>query len=183
MHSDWINKFLVTVHNSAYLKRPDPSTLALRVKGRQRQTRYRLGCMCFLLEKIITRLYRVDTYPQVDPAKPVLVAGDPERFHERKVEQEGGIWYHDNLIAAVVSIATPSGTHIPFHCEMSPSECGGCKIGRGRDQSETDSVMKVSHNYLGVGFYTIFCFYNFFNLYTGFVNVFKAEGSKGHELH
>ena len=36
--NDWMNKFLVTVHNSAYLKRPDPSTLALRVKGRQRQT-------------------------------------------------------------------------------------------------------------------------------------------------
>ena len=43
-HSDWINKFLVTVHNSAYLKRPDPSkTLALRVKGRQRQTRSGYG--------------------------------------------------------------------------------------------------------------------------------------------
>ena len=27
MHSNWINKFLVTVHNSAYLKRPGPSTL------------------------------------------------------------------------------------------------------------------------------------------------------------
>ena len=38
MHSDWINKFLVTVHNSKYLMRPDPSTLALRVKRRQRQT-------------------------------------------------------------------------------------------------------------------------------------------------
>ena len=36
MHSD---QFLVTVHNSAYIKRPDPSTLALRVKGQQHQTR------------------------------------------------------------------------------------------------------------------------------------------------
>lgn len=39
----------------------------------------------------------------MDPDKPVLVAGDPERAHESTVEKEGGIWYHDNLIAAVVS--------------------------------------------------------------------------------
>ena len=31
-HSDEINKFLVTVHNSAHLKRPDPSTLPFWVK-------------------------------------------------------------------------------------------------------------------------------------------------------
>ena len=41
---------------------------------------------------------------QVDPDKPVLVAGDPERVHEHTVEKEGGIWYHDNLIAAVVRL-------------------------------------------------------------------------------
>ena len=35
MHSDWINKFLVTVQNSAHQKRPNPSTLAFRVKGQQ----------------------------------------------------------------------------------------------------------------------------------------------------
>ena len=33
MHSDWINKFLVTVQNSAHQK--SPSTLAFRVKGQQ----------------------------------------------------------------------------------------------------------------------------------------------------
>ena len=31
-----------------------------------------------------------------------MVAGDPERMHEAKVVEEGGIWYHDNLITAVV---------------------------------------------------------------------------------
>ena len=40
---------------------------------------------------------------QADPEKPVLVAGDPERAHEVKVVADGGIWYHNNLIAALVS--------------------------------------------------------------------------------
>lgn len=44
----------------------------------------------------------------MDPEKPVLVAGDPERSHESKVKEEGGIWYHDNLIAAVVSASVTS---------------------------------------------------------------------------
>uniref|UniRef100_A0A336KKY3 CSON011745 protein n=1 Tax=Culicoides sonorensis TaxID=179676 RepID=A0A336KKY3_CULSO len=34
----------------------------------------------------------------VDPNKPVLVAGDPERAHERKVQEEGGLRYHPNQI-------------------------------------------------------------------------------------
>ncbi len=33
---------------------------------------------------------------------PVLVPGDPEKSHESIVEKEGGIWYHDALIQAVV---------------------------------------------------------------------------------
>ena len=41
---------------------------------------------------------------QVDPERPVLVAGDPERFHECNVKKDGGIWYHDAVIQAVVSI-------------------------------------------------------------------------------
>ena len=41
---------------------------------------------------------------QVDPEKPVLVAGDPERTHEVKVVSDGGIWYHNNLIDALVSV-------------------------------------------------------------------------------
>jgi uridine phosphorylase len=40
---------------------------------------------------------------QVDPDKPVLVPGDPERSHELAVEEQGGIWYHDNLITSLVS--------------------------------------------------------------------------------
>lgn len=34
----------------------------------------------------------------VDPSKPVLAAGDPERAHEAKVKSEGGIHYHINQI-------------------------------------------------------------------------------------
>lgn len=34
----------------------------------------------------------------------VLVAGDPERKHMRKVEGEGGIRYHVNLLRAMVSL-------------------------------------------------------------------------------
>ncbi|KAL7643190.1 UNVERIFIED_CONTAM: hypothetical protein RMT77_006480 [Armadillidium vulgare] len=33
-----------------------------------------------------------------DPSKPVLIAGDPERAHEQKVKEEGGITYHINQI-------------------------------------------------------------------------------------
>lgn len=32
----------------------------------------------------------------------VLVAGDPERIHMRKVEQDDGISYHINLMDAMV---------------------------------------------------------------------------------
>ena len=35
---------------------------------------------------------------------PVLVAGDPERAHEAQVADDGGIWYHNNLIDVLVSI-------------------------------------------------------------------------------
>lgn len=31
---------------------------------------------------------------QVDPSKPVLVSGDPERAHMQAVDEEGGIRYH-----------------------------------------------------------------------------------------
>lgn len=36
--------------------------------------------------------------PAADPSKPVLVAGDPERAHMQKVDQEGGIDYHVNQL-------------------------------------------------------------------------------------
>ena len=40
---------------------------------------------------------------QSEPHEPVLVAGDPERAHAKKVEKDGGIYYHVNLLAAMVS--------------------------------------------------------------------------------
>ncbi|XP_058458431.1 uncharacterized oxidoreductase YjmC [Malaya genurostris] len=36
--------------------------------------------------------------PKTDESKPVLVAGDPERNHMKKVDQEGGLAYHENQI-------------------------------------------------------------------------------------
>ena len=34
--------------------------------------------------------------------EPVLVAGDPERAHTQKVNEDGGIYYHKNLLQAMV---------------------------------------------------------------------------------
>ncbi|XP_063593797.1 (2R)-3-sulfolactate dehydrogenase (NADP(+))-like [Penaeus indicus] len=46
--------------------------------------------------------------------KPVLVAGDPERLHMRKVEQEGGITYHINQINNLWKLAKYLGV-TPLH--------------------------------------------------------------------
>jgi len=40
---------------------------------------------------------------QADGETAVLVAGDPEREHMRKVRKDGGICYHVNLLKAMVS--------------------------------------------------------------------------------
>lgn len=40
--------------------------------------------------------------PQSDPSLPVLVAGDPERASMKRVKDNGGIFYHQSLIAAMV---------------------------------------------------------------------------------
>ena len=40
---------------------------------------------------------------QAEGETAVLVAGDPERAHMRKVEEDGGIYYHVNLVEAMVS--------------------------------------------------------------------------------
>lgn len=45
----------------------------------------------------------------VDPSKPVLVPGDPERIYIQKVEEEGGIQYHENQIKASVALAEALG--------------------------------------------------------------------------
>ena len=47
---------------------------------------------------------------QVDPEKPVLVAGDPECKHEEQVASDGGIWYHNNLIGVLVSVTNNINT-------------------------------------------------------------------------
>ncbi|XP_053685038.1 uncharacterized oxidoreductase YjmC [Sabethes cyaneus] len=36
--------------------------------------------------------------PRTDESKPVLVAGDPEKNHMKKVDEEGGLAYHENQI-------------------------------------------------------------------------------------
>eukprot|EP00794_Sanderia_malayensis_P008124 gene8124-8994_t len=41
----------------------------------------------------------------VEGESEVLVAGDPERKHIKKVEEDGGIYYHSNVIAAMDKIA------------------------------------------------------------------------------
>ncbi|EDO45090.1 predicted protein [Nematostella vectensis] len=43
--------------------------------------------------------------PPAEGEDGVLVAGDPERLHMRKVEQEGGIQYHVNLLDALDKLA------------------------------------------------------------------------------
>lgn len=55
---------------------------------------------------------RMDTFiqemRQLEPSesgKPVMVAGDPERTHIKKVEEDGGIHYHQNLVQAMKRLA------------------------------------------------------------------------------
>ena len=42
---------------------------------------------------------------KVDPTKPVLVAGDPERQHMAKSDKNGGIAYHPNQVKFFNEIA------------------------------------------------------------------------------
>jgi hypothetical protein len=41
----------------------------------------------------------------VDPEKPVLVAGDPERNHMKKVDQEGGVRYTPNQLKTCIDLS------------------------------------------------------------------------------
>ena len=41
-------------------------------------------------------------FKQAEGETEVLVAGDPERKHIKKVEEDGGIHYHVNVITAMV---------------------------------------------------------------------------------
>ena len=42
----------------------------------------------------------------MDEEKPVLVAGDPEHAHMVKVDEDGGIRYHESQLANLDDIAT-----------------------------------------------------------------------------
>ena len=44
-------------------------------------------------------------FHQIEGESAVLVAGDPEREHMRKVEKDGGIHYHVNLLSAMVRLS------------------------------------------------------------------------------
>lgn len=41
----------------------------------------------------------------VDPNKPVMVAGDPEKNHMKKVDEEGGVKYTPNQIQTCMDLA------------------------------------------------------------------------------
>ena len=43
-------------------------------------------------------------FHQIEGESAVLVAGDPEREHMRKVEQDGGVHYHVNVLSAMVRL-------------------------------------------------------------------------------
>ncbi|XP_055532126.1 uncharacterized oxidoreductase YjmC isoform X2 [Wyeomyia smithii] len=53
--------------------------------------------------------------PRTDESKPVLVAGDPEKIHMKKVDEEGGLAYHENQIKACNQLSERLGvTPIAF---------------------------------------------------------------------
>ncbi|CAD6192570.1 unnamed protein product [Caenorhabditis auriculariae] len=51
--------------------------------------------------------------PKADPSKPVLVAGDPEKEHEKLVEKLGGIPYHVNQIKFISEMADKLDVAMP----------------------------------------------------------------------
>lgn len=42
--------------------------------------------------------------PRIDPERPVLVAGDPERIHMEKIDKEGGLIYTENQLKTCESL-------------------------------------------------------------------------------
>lgn len=46
---------------------------------------------------------------QTDESKPVLAPGDPERNHMSKVDQEGGLAYHENQIKTCTQLSERLG--------------------------------------------------------------------------
>lgn len=57
------------------------------------------------LNKIFKQTRNPRAYFQVDESKPVLVPGDPERAHMKKVDEEGGLQYHINQITSCDQLA------------------------------------------------------------------------------
>jgi len=45
----------------------------------------------------------------VDPANPVLIAGDPERNHMKQVDADGGVKYHENQIKTCTALSARLG--------------------------------------------------------------------------
>ena len=91
---------------------------------------------------------------QADGETAVLVAGDPEREHMRKVRQDGGIRYHVNLLQAMVSIH--KRLRARKHVAGTKRE-KTCKIWRGRENAfgfapklseNTTSCSEWSHHFL-----------------------------------
>ncbi|OXA61225.1 uncharacterized oxidoreductase YjmC [Folsomia candida] len=56
-------------------------------------------------ERVSDLIHILRTLEPVDPNKPVLVAGDPERMHMKKVDAFGGVQYHINQINASRKLA------------------------------------------------------------------------------
>lgn len=57
-----------------------------------------------LWDQIVIFYYILNDF-QVDPSKPVLVAGDPERAHMEQVDKVGGIYYVDDQIKSCNNLA------------------------------------------------------------------------------
>lgn len=58
-----------------------------------------------------------------DPDKPVLVAGDPERIHMRKVDREGGLSYSRDQVNTNKKLANE------FKIRPMTADCSCCKVG------------------------------------------------------
>lgn len=54
-------------------------------------------------------IHQLKNLPPVDTEKPVLVAGDPERMHEEKVQKEEGILYHISQLDSLENLAKRLG--------------------------------------------------------------------------
>lgn len=63
---------------------------------------------CGSKDRLTKLLQQLRELPQIGD-KPILIPGDPERAHMRKVDKEGGIGYHPNMIKACEELAKHMG--------------------------------------------------------------------------